>query len=75
MQRYPLKEKDIIKFGKQKVKVREIVLNEITSPSTNDFSSFKTNKKIYDDLKLKEADQQLPKGKEHLVQEVLSVAT
>ncbi len=53
MQRYPLKEKDIIKFGKQKVKVREIVHNDLNHHSSHDQNSIKTNKKVYDDLKFK----------------------
>lgn len=52
MQRYPLKERDIVKFGKQKIKIREIVLND-NNPSIMIEPTIKTEKKIYDDLKLK----------------------
>lgn len=50
MQTYPLKERDIIKFGKQKIKVREIVLND-HNPSAVADAPIKTEKKVYEDLR------------------------
>lgn len=75
-QRYPIKEKDIIKFGKQKIRIREIVLNDSNSSGVEEFGSIRTNKKIYEDLKLKEgAEQNNVVPKEDFAQEVVSVVT
>lgn len=75
-QRYPIKEKDIIKFGKQKIRIREIVLNDSNSSGVEEFGSIRTNKKIYEDLKLKEgAEQNNVVAKEDFAQEVVSVVT
>jgi hypothetical protein len=46
MQKYPLKEKDILKLGKQRIKVREIVHNDHHSELT-DFNAICTTKTIY----------------------------
>lgn len=75
-QRYPIKEKDIIKFGKQKIRIREIVLNDSNPSGVEEFGSIRTNKKIYEDLKLKEgAEQNNVIAKEDFAQEVVSVVT
>jgi hypothetical protein len=47
-----LKEKDIMKFGKQKIKIREVVFNDVgLSPVFQ--NARKTKNKIYDNLNMK----------------------
>lgn len=52
IKRYALKERDIIKFGKQKIKVRELVHHD-SNISVVDTNTLRMSKKIYEDLKLK----------------------
>lgn len=62
MQKYELREKDLIKLGKQRVRVREIVhfdnnsslIQGSTNRIVNDHNSvIHTNKKIYNELDYK----------------------
>ena len=47
MQKYPLREKDVIKFGKLRVRVREIILYDVNNSGVSDFNAIKTSKKVY----------------------------
>lgn len=53
-QRYSIRERDILKFGKQKVKVREIVLHDPNPSQVNENNLIKASKKIYEDLRFRE---------------------
>lgn len=76
IQKYPLKEKDIVKFGKQKIRVREIVLAESNQSAVIDFNAIKTSKKVYEDLQRREeVEPTNPPGKEEPANEVVSMAT
>ncbi len=55
MQVYKLREKDVIKLGKQKLKVREVVPADInTSAIIPNRGDIKLKKAVYDNLVLKE---------------------
>lgn len=74
MQTYPLRERDIIKFGKQKIKVREIVLNDHNPSAVADH--IKTDKKVYEDLRQHHNARLGKEGlKEEPIAEVQSVVT
>lgn len=75
IQRYPLRERDVLKFGKQRIKVREIVpYDNNNSSGVLDFHSIKTEKKVYEDLKYREGEgTNLNVREDH--NEVVSIAT
>ena len=50
--KYVIAERDIIKFGKQKIKIKELVPATLNNNSAViDFKEIKVSKEIYDDLK------------------------
>lgn len=52
-QRYSLQEKDIIKLGKQKIRIREIVQYDPNPSMVADFNDINVSKAVYEDLSLK----------------------
>lgn len=54
--KYPIREKDVLKLGKLKIRVREIVTLDNNQSNVVTYNNIKTNKKIYEDIRLREED-------------------
>jgi len=55
-QKYPIREKDVLKLGKLKVRVREIVTLDSNPSTMMTYNSIRTNKKIYEDIRMHDSD-------------------
>ena len=75
IQKYTLREKDVIKLGKQKCKIREIVHGDGNYLPTHETENILAAKKVYEDLRYRPQDESVTISKEDHGNEVQSVLT